>query len=412
MYSLERVPRPPFAGRRVLLGVTGGIAAFKAIGLGRELTLAGSSVDVVLTPSALEFVRPLSFESLTGRPVFSGMYEPADPLLHLRLAREADLVIVAPATANFMARAAAGMADDLLTAVLLATEAPVLLCPAMNDRMFAHPQTRANTERLGQIGYEMIGPAEGPLAWSEGSGRGRMEEPSAILNEAARLLTGESRLTGFTILVTAGPTREPIDPVRFIGNRSSGRMGFAIAATARRFGGEVTLIAGPSALETPTGVRRIDVETAEQMHEAVAANLPGADVFVMAAAVADFRPSSVATQKIKKTAASVPPRLELERTVDILEATRASRKPTAIIVGFALETENDVENGRRKLIDKGLDLLVVNNAREAGAGFEVATNRVTIVDRSGATEDYPLLSKEEVSERIFHRVFDLVDAGK
>jgi phosphopantothenoylcysteine decarboxylase/phosphopantothenate--cysteine ligase len=412
MHPTERVARPPFAGRRVVLGVTGGIAAFKAIGLSRDLALAGAAVDVVLTPGALEFVRPLSFESLTGRDVFTGMYGAGDPLLHIRLAQEADLVIVAPATANFIARAAAGMADDLLTAVLLATSAPVLLCPAMNDRMYVHPQTCANLERLGQIGYEMIGPAEGLLAWGEGTGRGRMEEPSTILAEASRLLTGRSPLTGCTVLVTAGPTREPIDPVRFIGNRSSGRMGFAVAATARRYGGEVTLIAGPSALDTPAGARRIDVETAAQMHEAVEANLPDADVFVMAAAVADFRPATVAAEKIKKATVEESPRIELERTADVLLATRSSRKPGAIIVGFALETENDLENGRQKLVDKELDLLVVNSAREAGAGFEVPTNRVTIVDRAGSTAELPLLSKDEVSERIFQRVFDLIEIGR
>jgi len=406
--SADRVARPPFAGRRVLLGVTGGIAAYKAIEIARELSLAGAAVDVVLTESAREFVTPLSFQALTGRDVHTGMFGPGEAVLHVRLAREADLVLVAPATANFLARAAAGMADDLLTTILLATEAPVLLCPAMNDRMYAHPQTRANVERLASFGYTLVGPAEGPLAWGEGSGRGRLEEPSRILAEVARLLTRDAPLRGRTVVVTAGPTREPIDPVRFIGNRSSGRMGFALAAAARRFGAEVTLVSGPTSLETPVGVRRVDVETAAQMLGAVRAALPTADALVMAAAVADFRPVSVAHEKIKKREQGDTPGIELARTEDILRSTTGDRQPGAVVVGFALETEHSLENGRKKLSEKGLDLIVVNDAREPGAGFEVTTNRVTILDRSGATEELPLLLKEEVAERILRRVAELL----
>ncbi len=406
MSAPERFARPPFAGRRILLGVTGGIAAIKSVEIARELTLAGAEVDVVFTRGALEFVTRLSFEALTGRATYSDMYEAGDPLAHIRLAREADVVVVAPATANFVARAAAGMADDLLTTILLATSAPVLVCPAMNDRMYAHPQTRANLERISLIGYEIAGPAEGLLAWGEGRGRGRMEEPGVILAEVARLLTGDAPLAGRTVLVTAGPTREPIDPVRFIGNRSSGRMGYAIAATARRFGADVTLVSGPTDLDTPIGVRRVDVETAAEMHDAVRSLLPAADVLVMSAAVADFRPVSSAPEKIKK-GAGAPPTIELESTADVLRSTRAERRPGAIIVGFALETENPLENARRKLVDKDLDILVLNDARGAGAGFEVVTNRVTILDRVGTTEELPLLMKEEVAERILRRVADL-----
>lgn len=402
----ERLARPPFAGRRILLGVSGGIAAIKSVEIARELTLAGAEVDVVLTPSALEFVTRLSFEALTGRATYSDMYAAGDPLAHIRLAREADLVVVAPATANFLARAAAGMADDLLSAILLATSATVLVCPAMNDQMYAHPQTRANLERISLIGYEIAGPAEGLLAWGEGRGRGRMEEPVVILAEMARLLTGDAPLAGQSVLVTAGPTREPIDPVRFIGNRSSGRMGYSIAATARRFGAEVTLVSGPTQLDTPIGVRRVDVETAAEMHDAVRSLLPDADVLVMSAAVADFRPASAAPEKIKK-GAGAPPSIELEATVDILRSTRSERKAGAIIVGFALETQDALANARTKLVDKDLDILVVNDVREPGAGFEVVTNRVTILDRTGTTEDLPLLMKEEVAERILRRVADL-----
>jgi phosphopantothenoylcysteine decarboxylase / phosphopantothenate---cysteine ligase len=402
-----RVARAPFSGRRVLLGVTGGIAAFKAITLARELTLAGSSVDVVLSAGGLEFVTPLSFEALTGRPCFSDLHTPGDPLLHIRLAREADLVVVAPATANFIARAAAGMADDLLSATLLATAAPVLVCPAMNDRMYAHPATVRNVGALEEIGYHLAGPDEGALAWGEGEGKGRMLEPLVILDHAARVLRGSTPLSGRRVLVTAGPTREPIDPVRFIGNRSSGRMGFALADAAWKWGAEVVLVSGPSVLSTPTGVRRIDVETAEQMHAAVAAELPVSDILVMAAAVADFRPSAPSEQKIKKSGDSVP-RLVLEQTADVLRSTIELRPRGTLVVGFALETESALENGKRKLESKKLDLLVVNDATEAGAGFEVETNRVTLMDRSGSAEDLPLLPKIGVAERILGRVAQLL----
>jgi phosphopantothenoylcysteine decarboxylase/phosphopantothenate--cysteine ligase len=388
-----------------VLGVCGGIAAYKSVGLARDLTLAGAAVDTVFTPGAREFVGSITFGAVTGRSVYSEVFEATDPLVHIRLAREAELVVVAPATANFIARAAAGMADDLLSAILLATTSPVLVCPAMNDRMWAHPQTQANIRRLKEIGYHVFGPDEGPLAWGEGSGPGRMEDPTAILDEAAHLLTERTALKGRRVLITAGPTREPIDPVRFIGNRSSGRMGFALAATARRLGAEVTLVAGPSALAAPGGVERVDVETAEQMLHAVKAVLPGADVFVMAAAVADFRPTDPADSKIKKEGISST-RLELERTQDVLRATVGDRKPGVVTVGFALETGNAVESGRTKLEAKELDILVINDASETGAGFEVPTNRVTILDRSGAIEELPLLSKEEVAERIFQRVLD------
>lgn len=408
MIMPDRLARPPFAGRSVVLGVTGGIAAYKAIEIARELTLAGAHVDVVLTESAREFVTPLSFQALTGHDAHSGMFGPGETVLHVRLAREADLVLVAPATANFLARAAAGMADDLLTTILLATEAPVILCPAMNDRMYAHPGTRANLERLASIGYTLVGPAEGPLAWGEGSGPGRLEDMARILAESARVLTVDAPLRGRRVVVTAGPTREPIDPVRFIGNRSSGRMGYALAATARRFGAEVTLVSGPTNLETPIGVERVDVETAAEMLEAVRNVLPTADSLVMAAAVADFRPTGVATEKIKKRQHGDAPAIALARTADILRTTVGDRKPGAVVVGFALETEHAIENGRKKLAEKELDVIVVNDAREPGAGFEVVTNRVTILDRSGATEELPLLLKEEVAERILRRVADLL----
>ncbi|HWK89663.1 MAG TPA: bifunctional phosphopantothenoylcysteine decarboxylase/phosphopantothenate--cysteine ligase CoaBC, partial [Longimicrobium sp.] len=270
-----RGPRRPFAGRRVVLGVTGGIAAYKAISAARDLALYGAEVDTVLSAGALEFVRPLSFEALTGRPAHTSMVPAGDPLLHIRLAREAAAVVVAPATANFIARAAAGMADDLLTAVLLATPAPVVVCPAMNDRMYAHPQTQANLARLREIGYRVAGPGVGPLAWGEGEGPGRMIEPDEIIAHAGRALEGDDApLAGRRVVVTAGPTREAIDPVRFIGNRSSGRMGYEIAAAAWRRGAEVVLVSGPSHLPPPAGAELRRVETAEEMRAAVEQALP------------------------------------------------------------------------------------------------------------------------------------------
>jgi phosphopantothenoylcysteine decarboxylase / phosphopantothenate---cysteine ligase len=404
-----RAARRPFDGRRVVLGVTGGIAAYKSIQLARDLTLAGAEVDVVLTRSAAEFVRPLTFEALTGRPVHVDLYAPGEALTHIRLAREASLVVVAPATANFLARAAAGMADDLLSAILLAADAPVLLAPAMNDRMYAHPLTQANLERLRGIGYVIAGPGAGPLAWGEGEGEGRMLEPEVLLEHCGRALEPASPLSGRAVVVTAGPTREALDPVRFLGNRSSGRMGYAIARAAWRRGAGVTLISGPTTLEAPAGVELRRVESAAEMRDAVAAVLPQADALVMAAAVADYRPSSAAPQKLKK-GEGAPPELSLEANDDILTVTRSLRPPGAVVVGFALETETPVEHGRSKLARKDLDLLVVNDATEAGAGFEVETNRVVILARGGGEVELPLMSKDAVADAILDRIADLLAA--
>jgi len=404
-----RRARRPFEGRRVLLGITGGIAAYKAITVARDLTLAGAAVDVVLTENALEFVRPLAFEAVTGRPSHTTPYVPGEPLTHIRLARDADAVVVAPATANFLARAAAGMADDLLTSILLATGAPVVLCPAMNDRMYAHPQTQANLARLAEIGYRLAGPAVGPLAWGEGEGPGRLIEPEEIMAHVGRALEGATPLAGRRVVVTAGPTREPIDPVRFIGNRSSGRMGFEIAASAWRRGADVLLVSGPSPVSPPPGVELRRVETAEQMREAVAEALPGAEVLVMAAAVADFRPSDVAGEKIKKEAGATP-EIHLERTPDVLASTRPLRPEGCVVVGFALETTDLLRNGRRKLESKGLDLLVLNDATEPGAGFDVPTNRVTLLRPEAEDESLPLMHKGEVADAILDRVEALLPA--
>ena len=392
----------PFDGRRVLLGITGGIASYKTAWLARLLAQAGADVDVVMTRSAQEFIGAVTLQALTGRPVHTGLFGSAHALDHIKLARAADLVVVAPATADFLARAANGHADDLLSACLLATEAPVLLVPAMNDRMWAHAQTRRNVERVGELGYRIVEPDTGALAAGEGSGPGRMPEPETILAHIGRMLEPHGSLATLNVVVTAGPTREPVDPVRYISNRSSGRMGVEIAAAAWRRGARVKLIAGPMTVPSPAGIEVGQVETTEEMAAAVAAALPDADVFIMAAAPADFRPAQVAVSKIKKR--SAPEHVELVPTPDILLASRTARKSGATVVGFALETNDPVSNGRGKLAAKGLDLIVVNDATEAGAGFGVETNRVTILSRDGSQEDLPLLSKREVADAILDRV--------
>ena len=398
----------PFAQRRVLLGVAGGIASYKTAWLARLLTKAGAEVDVVMTRAATEFIGAVTFEALTGRPVHTGLFDPGRALDHIHLARDAHAVVVAPATADFMARAATGQADDLLTACLLASTAPVMLVPAMNDRMWAHAQTRANAEHLRSLGYTLLDPDEGSLAAGEGSGPGRMPEPETILAHVGRLLEGSaSPLAGRRVLVTAGPTREAIDPVRFISNHSSGRMGVAVAAAAWRRGAGVTLVAGPLAVPVPVGIAHVPVESTEEMRSAVERALPEADVVVMAAAPSDYRSAHRADAKIKKTGEAR--RLELEENADILASTRAARRDGAVVVGFALETDDVLDNARRKLASKSLDLIVVNDAREPGAGFGVSTNRVTILARgSDAAEPLPLLAKDEVADAILDRVAELL----
>jgi phosphopantothenoylcysteine decarboxylase / phosphopantothenate---cysteine ligase len=396
----------PFDGKRVLLGVTGGIASYKSVWLARLLTQQGAEVDVVMTRAAGEFVGAITFEAVTGRRVHTELLAAGHALDHIRLAQQAHALVVAPATADFLARAAHGHADDLLSACLLATEGPVLLVPAMNDRMWAHRQTLANAERLRELGYQVLDPDEGALAAGEGSGPGRMPEPEAILACVARLLEPPGALRGKRVVVTAGPTREPIDPVRFLSNRSSGKMGAALAAAAWRRGAEVTLIAGPLAVPSPTGVRLIPVETTLEMCGVVGEALAQADALIMAAAPADFTAAEPAAQKLKKRDA--PDRLALAATPDILLATRDRRRPGTIIVGFALETTDAVANGREKLRAKGLDLVVVNDATEAGAGFGVDTNRVTLLAADGSTQEVPLMAKGEVAEVILDRIEGLL----
>ena len=398
----------PFDDRRILLGVTGGIAAYKSAWIARLLTQAGAAVDVVLTRSASEFIGAITFEALTGRPVHTALIAEGHALDHIKLARAAHAIVVAPATADFIARAANGHADELLSAILLAATSPVLIVPAMNDRMWAHHQTQQNVARLRTIGYTVLDPDEGNLAVGEGSGPGRLPEPETIVAHVARLLEPGAALRGKRIVVTAGPTREPVDPVRFLSNRSSGKMGVAIAAAAWRRGADVALIAGPLAVPPPPGVTVTNVETTEQMRSAVEAAIANADALVMAAAPADFKPAAPATQKIKK--ADAPPAITLEPTPDILKSTIGARSSRLVTVGFALETNSAIDHGRGKLAAKQLDLIVVNDATEPGAGFAVDTNRVTFIAGDGTVEEQPLLGKGAVADLILDRVERLLQS--
>jgi phosphopantothenoylcysteine decarboxylase / phosphopantothenate---cysteine ligase len=397
-------PRRPWKGRNILLGVTGGIAAYKSVQIARDLTQLGATVDVILTPSAREFVGAVTFEALTGRPVYTELVAAGSALDHIKLARNCDVVLVAPATADLLARAASGRSDDLITAVLLATKAPVLLAPAMNDQMWAHPQVQLNAAHARDVlGYQLIGPGTGALAYGEGVGAGRMEEGSVIIDYVGRALEDDAALRGKRIIVTGGPTREPVDPVRVLSNRSSGKMGYAIAAAAWRRGADVLLISGPTSLAEPVGAKMQRVETAEEMASAVRAAVADADALIMAAAVADFRPAAPANSKIKKSSAVSA--IELEPAPDILKSTREFRAKHLRVVGFALETDAHEENARKKLAEKGLDFIVLNDAREPGAGFEVSTNKVTLIHANSADiEQLPLLSKDDVADAILDRL--------
>ena len=387
-----------WAGRHVVLGVSGGIACYKSCILARRLTEAGARVDVVLTRAAAEFVRPLTFEALTGRPVVTSLWDRDGALAHIRLGHDADLVIVAPATAHLIARMAQGMADDFLTSLLLARTAPVLLAPAMNDEMFAAEPTVTNLSVLRSRGVEVVGPEVGALAEGPSERPGRMSEPETVMAHAARLLRRGGPLDGRRVVVTAGPTRESIDPVRVVTNRSSGRMGFRIAEAAWERGADVVLISGPSALPAPTGVTLQRIETTAELEAAVRDALVSAAVLVMAAAPADYRPATASAGKIARTAGAVT--LPLEPTSDILAATADVRPPGAVIVGFALETGDAEAKGRAKLARKDLDLIVVNDALEPGAGFEIETNRVTILAREGDVIEVPLQDKRGVADAI------------
>jgi phosphopantothenoylcysteine decarboxylase/phosphopantothenate--cysteine ligase len=397
------------AGRHVALGVSGGIACYKSCVLARRLTERGVAVDVVMTAAAAEFVRPVTFEALTGRPVITSLWDPGRALDHIRLGRDPDLVVVAPATAQVLARAAQGMADDFLTALLLARRSPLLLCPAMNDRMWSHPETQENLRRLLATGDQgsvhVLGPAVGALAHGEGEGPGRMVEPEDILAHVERLLRSGPPFAGRRVLVTAGPTREALDPVRVVSNRSSGRMGYALARAAWARGAEVTLISGPTQLTPPVGVETLRVESTANLCEAVAERLPASDVLLMAAAPADYRPTAPSAAKSRRAAG--PLSLALEPTPDVLAETVGRRKRGAVVVGFALEAGGAVASAHQKLTAKRLDLVVANDVTDPGTGPEVPTNRVSLVSAEGV-EELPLMEKEDVAEAILDRVARLL----
>jgi phosphopantothenoylcysteine decarboxylase/phosphopantothenate--cysteine ligase len=384
--------------------VTGGIAAYKAALVARLLETAGADVSVVLTENATRFIGPDTFAALTGEPVHGSLWERPGEVLHVRLAHDADVAVVAPATANVLAKLAHGLADDLLTATLLEATCPLVVAPAMHSGMWEHPATQDNVSTLRERGARIVGPAPGPLAHGD-EGIGRLAEPEDIV-AAVRAALAPQDLAGRRLLITAGPTHEPIDPVRFLGNRSTGKMGVAIAEAARARGADVTLVLGPGTVPPPPGVDVVRVETAEQLREAVVGRFDGTDAVVMAAAVADFRPKEVADDKLKKDAGV--PELMLEPTPDIL-AELGERRSGQVLVGFAAETEEVETEGRRKLTAKRLDLLVSNRVGSEGTGFGADTNEAAIVAADG--DDVPLASwtKHELAGALLDRVASLLD---
>ncbi len=393
-------------GRRVVLGVSGGIAAYKAIEVCRRLVDAGAHVQPVLTEAATRFVGATTFSALASEPARVSLFDDDDVIPHTTLGQGADVVVVAPATARLIGSYAAGISDDLLTATLLATEAPVVLCPAMHTEMWEHPAVQANLATLSARGVIVVPPEDGRLAGGD-IGRGRLAVPADIV-AAIEQVFAHGALSGLRVVVSAGGTREPIDPVRYIGNRSSGRQGHALAARAAALGAQVTLISS-SALSVPRGVAFVAVETAREMHDAVVAAAADADVVIMAAAVADFRPVETAPTKVKKTDGA--PEIVLEPTDDILAALGARRGPTQVLVGFAAETDNVIANARRKLETKKADIIVANDVSEPGAGFAHETNHVVIVTADDEV-DVPLTTKDAVAGEVLARVVHCLAAKK
>ncbi len=400
------------AHKRITLGVTGSIAAYKAADLASKLTQAGAQVDVILTSAAEKFVTPLTFQSVTGRRAYVGddLWGSEAHVLHVGLGHAADLLVIAPCTANTIARLAHGLADNLLAVTALATRSPLLIAPAMDGGMYDHPATQENIEILKARGVAFIGPAEGHLA-SGLSGVGRMLETADILGHIRVLLGRSGPLAGRKVVITAGGTQEPLDPVRMLTNRSSGKQGYALAQNALEMGAQVTLITTPTALTPPVGAQVIPVETAKQMLEAVLSESSKSDALIMAAAVADFRPSDMAKDKIKKEGGI--PQITLEATEDILKTVaeqRPVRKFPRVVVGFAAESRDLLENAAHKLKSKGLDFIAANDISASGAGFAVDTNRVTLLFADGRNESLPLMSKTEVAEVILGWVSKLLES--
>jgi phosphopantothenoylcysteine decarboxylase/phosphopantothenate--cysteine ligase len=403
---------PDLSGRRVVLGVTGSIAAYKAALLTRLLKKAGAEVQVLMTPDAERFVTPLTLGTLSEGEVLTEIFpenEDGSWTKHVTLGKWADLFVVAPATAQTVAKLAHGFCDSMLTATALSARCPLLVCPAMDRDMYRHAATQDNLDRLRDIGYEVMPAAHGELA-SGLVGQGRMPEPESILDRAAELMGASAAnaeaddrpFAGTEVLVTAGPTREPLDPVRVLTNPSTGTMGYELARAAAERGASVTLVTGPTTLDPPDGVEVVRVQTAEDMHEAVQARREAADYVFMAAAVADYTPADPSASKRKKTDEDLV--LHLRRTPDILKTLGEHKSPGQVLVGFALETDDALDNARRKLEAKNLDWIAVNNPTEEGAGFGPSTNRITLLRRDGTAEDLPLLPKTEVAEALLDRV--------
>jgi phosphopantothenoylcysteine decarboxylase/phosphopantothenate--cysteine ligase len=392
-------------GKQIVLGVTGSIAAYKAVALLRTLRREGAVVDVVMTHSAMKFVTPLTFEVLSGRPVSTDMFEAHQELKHLSLPEEADAIVIAPATANCLARAALGLGDDLLSTMLLTTQCPLIVAPAMDGGMWTHPSVTEHVRTLRARGTIVVDPEIGPLA-SGRVGQGRMAEEGTILEAIQAALSPRRDWQGHRILVSAGPTQEAIDPVRFISNRSSGKMGYAIAEAARARGAQVVLVTGPTALPVPRGIEVVSVVTAEEMSKALSARLAWSTTIIMAAAVADFRPTHPASQKIKKQGRTGQA-IDLERTTDIL-ASLSAQRTTQLMVGFAAETSDLIAHAKAKLTAKGLDLIVANDVTIEGAGFGSEQNAATLIDRRGVLTELPLMPKRALADEILNRAQELL----
>lgn len=395
----------------VVLGVSGGIAAYKACEIVSRLKKAGTEVHVIMTDNAVKLAAPLTFQTLSGNPVVVDTFAPpvAFEVEHIALAQKADVFVIAPATANILAKMAHGIADDMLSTTVLATKAPVLVAPAMNTAMWEHPATQANVKLLKDRGVHMIGPAGGLLACGD-SGIGRMSEPEEITEEILHLLNSDDSMRGLRVLVTAGPTREAIDPVRFITNRSSGKMGYAIAETAAARGAEVTLVSGPVYIPAPAHCRVVSVETTEDLYQAMMRECADQDIIIQSAAPADYRPMERAEQKIKKEKGQ-PLHLTLVENEDIAAAVGRNKRKGQILVGFAAETENLLDNASGKLHRKNLDMIVANDVTRPGAGFDVDTNIVTLITENHQ-ESFPLMTKKEVSEIILTKAMELYQAGR
>ena len=394
-------------GKTIILGVSGGIAAYKAADLASKLTEAEANVKVVMTWEATELVKPLTFQALTGNPVVTEMFEPAPPsaITHVSLADEADTVVIVPATANIIAKMATGIADDILTCTVLATKAPIVVTPAMHNNMYVNPVTQENIGKLKARGFTIIPAVHGRLA-SGSLGYGRLPEITEIIGIIQQTLGRNGDLAGKRIVVTAGGTQEAIDPVRYIGNRSSGKMGYALAEAARDRGAAVTLITAPTALNAIAGVETIPVQSAKEMRDTVAEATVKTDVLIMAAAVADFMPKTTSEQKIKKDTGSLT--LELVKTPDIISEVKGK----FLKIGFAAETQDLIANAKKKLTNKGLDMIVANDVSVKGTGFGADTNKVVIIKKDGKQEDLPLMSKREVADKILDNVAKMLKGKK